>query len=205
MNKFNDFSTAKKHLLSLVREGGVIIFPTETIYGIGCSVLSDNSIRRVFEIKGRKPDQPPPVLIGSRAQLDTLVSKIPLCSKALMEKYWPGSLTLILPARDEISSLLCGVSIDGSTRTIGVRWTGHPTARVLCAEGEPLIATSANFSGATGRAAAPQTVDDIDFDFQQRVDAVIDDGAVGGLPSTIIDCTGDAPRIIREGALKIKL
>ena len=201
----NDFSASKKSILSLVRQGGVLVFPTETIYGIGCSALQDNAIERVYKIKGRTPGQPPPILIGNRGQLEILVADIPLYGKALMEKYWPGSLTLILPAGDELSSLLCGQSRDGSTRTVGVRWTGHPTARVLCEEGVPLIATSANYSGASGRAANPQTVNDIPIDFRQQVDIVIDDGVVGGMPSTIIDCTGDEPHIIREGAVKITL
>lgn len=186
-----------------IRRGDVVIFPTETIYGIGCSALQDKAVRRVFEIKGRRPDQPPPLLIGRFDQLDSLVAHIPKAAQELMNLHWPGSLTLILPARDEISSLLCGRNDEMNVRTIGVRLTGHIIARALCERSTPLIATSANFSGAQGRAAAPQTLEDIPLAFQEKVDCVIDGGAVGGSASTVVDCTGEVPRILRQGSLSI--
>ena len=185
--------------------GAVLIFPTETIYGIGCSALQSNPIRRVFEIKGRAPNQPPPVLISGENQLSTLVARVPDCARGLMESYWPGALTLILPARDEISSLLCGLSADGSTRTIGVRLTNHAFARELCARVGPLVATSANFSGALGSAAAPHVLDDIPDGFKAHADFVIDGGALHGKASTVVDCSGDVPRVLRAGAVDVQL
>ncbi len=182
----------------------VFIFPTETLYGIGCSIASENAIARVFEIKGRDLRQPPPVLIAERQQLSALVKNIPSSALELMDEYWPGSLTLILPAHESVSKHLCGIGADGITHTIGVRHSAHPFAVELCrAMGAPLIATSANFSGATGRAAAPQGLDDIPDELKNRVDAIIDGGSVGGLPSTIVDCTGDSPRLLRAGAVTL--
>jgi L-threonylcarbamoyladenylate synthase len=145
------------------------------------------------------------VLIGSSDQLSTLASRIPPVAQGLMAQHWPGALTLILPARDELSSLLCGWNQETSTRTVGVRFTGHAMAHAILESRAPLVATSANFSGAVGRAAAPQALDDIPHNFQERADCVIDGGAVGGAPSTVVDCTGRVPRVLRSGAISVEL
>lgn len=185
-------------------QDSVLIFPTETLYGIGCSVLCDAAVMRVFEIKGRDLRQPPPVLIADQMQLKTLVTGIPPSAQKLMDEFWPGSLTLILPARDSVSDKLCGIGTDGVTRTIGIRHTAHPLARRLCETmHSPLVATSANFSGATGRSAAPQSLDDIPDELKNLVDVVIDGGLVGGQPSTVVDCSGMAPCILRTGAVTL--
>src|SRR5687768_14716683 len=110
----SSFALSEMQIHSL-QKGAVAIFPTETIYGIGCSALCDESIARVFEIKGRAPDQPPPILIFDPKQLEFLVSEISPLAKRLMSQYWPGSLTLILPARREIFDVLCGFSPDNNT------------------------------------------------------------------------------------------
>jgi len=198
------FALSQKQINAL-QNGSVAIFPTETIYGIGCSALCEKSLARVFEIKGRAPDQPPPVLIFDSAQLNFLVSEISPFAKHLISQHWPGALTLILPARQEISSLLCGFSPDANTRTVGVRCTAHPIARALCQTiGAPLIATSANASGARGREAAPQSLEDIAPAFKQQVDMIFDGGAVAGTPSTVVDCVSIPPRIVRLGAVPIE-
>jgi L-threonylcarbamoyladenylate synthase len=192
-----------QEIFSLIEAGGILIYPTETIYGIGCDALQDKALRRVFEIKRRAPEQPPPVLISDEKQLQKLVARVPQHARILMDEYWPGALTIVLPARDEISALLCGMSRDGTTRTIAVRLTHHKIARSLCGV-TPLVATSANFSGAMGREAAPRVLDDIPHEFKNQVDAVVDGGEVGGQPSTIVDCSGDAPRVLRIGAIELK-
>ena len=203
MIEYSSFESSQQQIVSIIENGGVLIFPTETIYGVGCTALQDEAIERALAIKGRKPDQPPPVLVVNTEQVTMLVSIIPDYAQQLIKKYWPGSLTLVLPARDEVSSLLCSEKNVGSTRAIGVRMTGHPIAHALCAMSTPLVATSANFSGATGRAAAPQILDDSPDDFKVKVDAVVDGGVVGGSPSTVVDCTGDTPRVLRQGAVTI--
>lgn len=196
------FASSLPHdLLAQLPPEPVFIFPTETLYGIGCRVPDSNAVSRVFQIKGRDLRQPPPVLIAERPQLDALVKSTPLSAQELMDEYWPGSLTLILPARESVADCLCGIAANGQ-RTIGVRHSAHPLAVELCLSlDSPIIATSANFSGATGRAAAPHCLDDIPNEFKNLVDAVIDGGNVKGLPSTIVDCTGDVPRILRSGAI----
>lgn len=196
-------------LIARVQSGEVFILPTETIYGIGCSALKDASIRRVFKIKGRASHQPPPVLIGDVQQLSLLVSHIPLAAQGLMDKHWPGALTIILPARAEVSPLLCSLNEDKntheSTRAIGVRLTGHAFIRELCQRTAPLVATSANFTGATGDAATPRQLEDIPEAFKRQADFLIDGGVVGDKPSTVVDCTGTTPRVLRMGAIPLKL
>jgi L-threonylcarbamoyladenylate synthase len=191
-------------VLNALRRDSVFIFPTETLYGIGCSIRHKRAIEHVFEIKGRLPHQPPPVLFAGEEQLNELIEKIPSSAMPLMKRFWPGSLTLILPARTEIPDALCGFNAKHNKRTIGVRQTSHPLAKALCvALNSPIVATSANFSGEVGRAARPQTLADIPIALQKMVDVVVDGGAVGGAPSTIVDCSYNPPRLVREGAVTL--
>ncbi len=198
MTNSNDNSAMAK-TIDIIQRGGVIIFPTETIYGLGCDATNESAVQRLLDIKGRSGQlyKPPPVLIAGKAQLDLLVETVPEGAQELMEQHWPGALTLVLPARKNLSSLLTGDSLN-----IGVRETGHAMARALCEQsGVPIIATSANFTGATGRAAAPQILDDIQQELKNKVDAVIEGGALNGAPSTVIDCTTMPFRVLRQGAI----
>ena len=190
--------------IEVIRRGGLVIFPTETLYGLGCVVTNEDALRRLFQIKGRAPGQPPPVLVADEEQLRTLVEHIPASAVDLIDKYWPGPLTLVLPARDEVPMLLMGITADGSIRTIGVRRSAHPVAQTLCEEvGAPIVATSANLSGATGRGANPRCIADIPASLQESVDVLIDGGVVGGEPSTVVDCTCDPPHVLRHGASRL--
>jgi L-threonylcarbamoyladenylate synthase len=194
----------EEEFFSSLQNGAVIIFPTETIYGIGCSSLQDKAIRRVFNIKGRAGDQPPPVLVSDLQQLHQLVSHVPSLADELIKKFWPGSLTIIFPARDEVADGLCGRNEETQSRTIGIRMTAHPIARMLCQRvSNPIIATSANYSGSIGKEATPRTLEDIPESFKQEVDFVIDGGFTGGQPSTVVDCSGERPRVLRRGAIHL--
>ena len=189
--------------IQIIQRGGIIIYPTETIYGLGCDATNENAVQRLLEIKGRSGEnfKSPPVLIAGQAQLNLLVEAIPESAGELMHKHWPGALTLVLPARPHLSRLLIG---DGDVPTIGVRETGHAVAHALCEEsGVPLVATSANFSGATGRASSPQSLDDIPQELKDKVDFCLDGGIVGGAPSTVVDCTRQPFFILRQGAVNL--
>lgn len=191
-------------MIEVIRRGGLVIFPTETLYGLGCMATHEEALRRLFEVKGRAPGQPPPVLVADNEQLALLVEQIPDTAARLLEAHWPGALTLVLPARRDLSPLLTGVSQTQGIRTVGVRRSAHPVAQALCAEaGAPIVATSANRSGATGPAATPHALEDIPLALRQQVDVVIDSGTVSGQPSTVVDCTCDPPRVLRQGALKL--
>lgn len=186
--------------IEVIRNGGLVIFPTETIYGLGCRASDEAAVSRVFALKGRAPDKPPPILVADESQLATLVEAVPDIARRLMEQFWPGSLTIVMAARAEVSPLLT-ITV-GHLRTIAVRQSGHPLARELCeAVGAPIVATSANYSGATGAAATPHVLNDIPEAFRRSVDVVIDGGGVAGQPSTIVDCTGPVLRVLRQGAV----
>lgn len=190
--------------INIMRDGGLAVFPTETLYGLGCDATNNASLQLLFTVKERSPGQPPPVLISNEQQLWSLISNCNSTAASLMRAHWPGFLTLILPAREGLSPLLTGLTTDGSTPTVGVRMSAHPIARALCdGVGRPIVATSANISGATGQAANPHTIDDVSELLKSRVDIVIDGGVVRGQPSTVVDCTGSTPRILRLGALQV--
>lgn len=191
--------------IEILRRGGLVIYPTETIYGLGCVASNGAAVQRLFEVKGRDAGKPPPLLIHDLAQLDMLCLQIPDVACRLMQRYWPGALTLVLRAQPGLPQMVTGLNESGLT-TVAVRLTAHPVARELCENiGAPLVATSANFAGATGVAAAPHTLQEVDEELLQRVDVALDGGEVGGKASTIVDCSDGAPRVLRVGALLINL
>ncbi|MBV9467627.1 MAG: threonylcarbamoyl-AMP synthase [Abitibacteriaceae bacterium] len=192
--------------IEIIQRGGLVIYPTETLYGLGCCATDEAALQRLFQVKGRALGQPPPVLVSGMSQLHLLVASIPDIAAELINTYWPGALTLILPANPTLSPLLTGANSEAGVRTIGVRQSAHPMAKALCERiGTPLVATSANYSGATGREATPHSLNDIPQALRQSVDVVLDGGNVAGQPSTIVDCTSDAPRVLRQGALQVSL
>jgi L-threonylcarbamoyladenylate synthase len=177
----------------IVREGGVIAFPTETFYGLGVCPFDARAVRRIFDLKGRAfKDAPILVLIRSRADLAALVSEITPAAERLMEACWPGPLTLVFHAAEAVPSVLTA-----GTGTIGVRLPAHPDVqRLLEAVGGPLTGTSANYSGRPPATAA----EEVERVFGDGVDAILNGGATpGGLPSTVVDTTVSPPRVIREG------
>jgi L-threonylcarbamoyladenylate synthase len=200
MNSFLDDAT-----LNRIRYGGLVVYPTETIYGLGCIATNAAAVERLFEVKGRELGKPPPLLVSDEALLSTLVQEIPEFAQQLMRQNWPGALTLVLAARPVLPPVVTGTNEQGQA-TVAVRRSAHPVARELCEKLQaPLVATSANFSGATGKEANPQSLNDVSAELLRRVDVVLEGGAVGGLPSTIVDCTGMSPRVLRQGALQLEL
>ncbi len=187
--------------IAIARRGGVLIFPTETIYGLGCDATNAFAVERVFAIKGRAPDKPPPVLVANEEQLQRLVADVSNMARELMREHWPGALTLVLPARDDLCSLLTGRDERGGP-TIAVRRSAHPMAQALCeATDAPLVATSCNRAGATGNAANPRALQEIDSQLKNAVDYTLDGGVAGGRSSTIVDCTDSVARLLRAGAV----
>ncbi|HEX8237876.1 MAG TPA: L-threonylcarbamoyladenylate synthase [Abditibacteriaceae bacterium] len=197
MNRIDDATLQRIH------DGSLVVFPTETIYGLGCIATDAAAVARLFAVKGREPGKPPPLLVPDEALLSTLVEEIPDFAQQLMQQHWPGALTLVLRARPALPWLVTGLNAQGQP-TVAVRRSAHPVARELCEMLQaPLVATSANFAGATGKAANPQSLGDVAAELLARVEIVLDGGTVGGLPSTIVDCSGAAPRVLRQGALQL--
>lgn len=186
-----------QEITALLKEGGIIAYPTETIYGLGVDALNERAIKRLFEIKLRALDKPVSVLVRDTQMLSRVVSRVPAIARPLMEEYWPGPVTIIFPASEGIPPTLTG-----QTGTIGVRISSHPFVRHLFNFFDsPLTSTSANISG--GRSLIEP--EDILRTFGNLIDLVIDMSEfVEGEGSTLVDVTGVRPRIVREGAVEIK-
>ena len=186
------------HLIETVTEvingGGVIIYPTETLYGLGANPLDPEAMKKLYAIKGREKAKPIPFLIKDQEMLETLVEDIPPIGKQLMERYWPGALTLIFRAKKELLPPLFG---EGGT--IGLRISAHPIANgIVEAIDTPLTSTSANPAG-EGDLTDIQNIAQV---FGDQVDLIIDGGEVPGIGSTIVDLTTTPPKVVREGMIK---
>ena len=182
----------------VLREGGVVAFPTETFYGLGADARNETAVEKIFRIKGRNFRNPLPVIIADDGELIPLVEEIPAAATLLMKTFWPGPLTLIFRAAPPVSSRLTG-----GTGKIGIRVSSHPVARFLAVGlAGPLTATSANPSGGPECASADAVIRDL----SDLPDVVIDGGATPGCAgSTILDVTFSPPRILREGAIPSSL
>lgn len=186
-----------EHAACTVLGGKVIAFPTETFYGLGAEAFHIQALQRIFAIKGREEKNPLLVLIGERAWLPNLVKNVPFGAEKLMDRFWPGPLTLIFDALAAIPSTLTG-----GMGKIGIRVSSHPVAQSLVKRiGKPITGTSANRSGRP----STQTAKEVWTALGDSVDVILDGGKTqGGLGSTVLDISVNPPRMIREGALSRK-
>jgi L-threonylcarbamoyladenylate synthase len=181
----------------VIRGGGVIVFPTRCLYGIGGDALNFNAVERVFAIKHRPYDKPILVLIRGIEELNKLVLKVPSAAKRLMECFWPGRVTIVFKGKDTLPDRLTA-----GTGKIGVRLPGHPVAAALLNElKRPITGTSANISGEAGC----WRISDLPPGIVEEVDLLLDAGTLkGGTGSTVVDVTEDPPKILREGEVAEK-
>lgn len=181
-----------------LRRNGIIVFPTDTYYGLGACCYSRQAIRGIYRIKGRKFHKPLLVLISSRDMLDEITEKRSARAEELMDAFWPGPLTLVLPASPRLPRDLLGGS-----DAVGVRLPDHPEARELVRQaGFPVTATSANAAGGENIRRADRAVEC----FSGKVDLILDGGDTkGGIPSTVLQYTSPVPKILRAGALPADL
>ena len=184
-------------ILSFLRAGGVIGFPTDTAYGLGADPFNETAVRRIFEIKGRPESKPILVLVNSMDMLQQIADTSDVSSivNLLARQFWPGPLTMILPA---LEPELGNVSrlVTANTGTIGVRWPASPFAtRMVQAFGRPITATSANKSGQPSTA----TADDVRAQLGMDLEMLIDGGVLSSKSSTLLDLTQTRPTLIREG------
>lgn len=172
--------------------GGVIAYPTETFYGLGVDPFNDEAVQRLFLIKGRPAKSPVSLIIKDRLMLERLVQGVPPAAERLIEKFWPGPLTIIFRAKDSLPACLLA-----NTGKVGVRVSSNPVARRLVEElNSPITATSANPSG---KEPARSSSEVIGY-FNGSIDMLIDGGVLTGrYGSTVVDITGDRIEIIREG------
>jgi L-threonylcarbamoyladenylate synthase len=184
---------AFEEILTFLRAGGVIGFPTDTAYGLGADPFNEAAVRRIFEIKGRPEDKPILLLVDSIAMAERVVS-VSKNAMTLAERFWPGPLTMILPARPNVPSL-----VTAGTGTVGVRWGSAPFAEKLISKWDrPITATSANRSGM----ASTVTANEVREQLEDRLDLLVDGGSLparGG--STLLDLTVTPPKVLREGPI----
>jgi L-threonylcarbamoyladenylate synthase len=176
----------------IIKQGGVVVFPTRSLYGLGVDAYNPDAVEKIIKIKQRPADNPILVLIYSRRQLDSLAANISPTALAIMDAFWPGKVTLVFEARDSLSNRLTA-----RTGKIGVRLAGHPVAAALVQQvGRPVTGTSANVSGEPGCYRAQY----LEPPIAQQVDLILDAGTLaGGVGSTVVDVTADRPQILREG------
>lgn len=176
----------------ILKRGGLVAFPTETVYGLGGDALNENSSRLIYAAKGRPSDNPLIVHITNMEALEKIVTEIPPAARKLAERYWPGPLTMIFHKSNAVP-----LATTGGLDTVAVRMPSHKTARAMIdAAGGYIAAPSANRSGRPSPTVARYVIEDLDG----LVDMIIDGGEVNiGLESTIIDLTGEVPTILRPG------
>jgi L-threonylcarbamoyladenylate synthase len=192
--KENNHIEVFEEALRVLKSGGIVAYPTESFYALGVNATDGDAVKRLFELKRRPVDKPLPIIVGDTEVLGAIVKNIPEQAKGLMERYWPGPLTLIFEGLESIPALLTG-----GTGKVAVRIPGRSAAFDLAkALKIPLTATSANPS------SQPPAIDSekvADY-FGDKVDLIIDSGkAPGGKPSTIMDVTVNPPEILREGRI----
>ena len=180
-----------------LRRGGLLAFPTDTLYALGADALALEAIERVLTTKGRHHGKPLSVLVATVAAAEGLISQLSDGVRILMQTFWPGPLTIVVKASAKLPSALVG-----ATGTIGLRIPGGVGAQaVLAAFGGPIIGTSANKTGG----ADPADAKSVQRAIGGQIDLILDGGRVSlGVPSTVIDCTALPARILREGAIPRK-
>jgi L-threonylcarbamoyladenylate synthase len=178
----------------IIGNQGIVIFPTQCLYGLAANALDPKAIQKVFDLKLRPRSNPLLVLIQGPEDLTPLVKKVPDSARILMEKFWPGNLTLVFEAADKVSPQLTA-----HTGKIGIRVPSHPVARALVRQSlGPITGTSANLSGQPGC----NQVSDLPRAILQGTDMILNAGPLkGGVGSTIVDLTVDPVRILRQGTI----
>lgn len=179
----------------ILKNGGLVAFPTDTVYGLAADIHSAAAIERLFTAKGRDTQKAIAVLVGSVEQLALVVRHLTPAAKRLADAFWPGALTLIVPRRLELPANL------SPNQTIGVRMPDHPLALELLRRTGPLATTSANRSGMDNPLSAQDVLGQLDG----RIDLILDGGRVpGGKPSTLADCTGAQLQVLRQGPITLE-
>lgn len=182
----------------ILRDGGLVAFPTETVYGLGANALDEKAARKIYGAKGRPSDNPLIAHISCYEELKPLVEEIPEVGRKLAQRYWPGPLTMVFP-----KSAIVPYGTTGGLDTVAVRMPSDPVAnRLIALAGVPVAAPSANLSGRP----SPTTARHVWQDMNGRIDMILDGGTVGiGLESTIVDVSGAVPTLLRPGAITMEM
>lgn len=178
----------------IIRQGGLVAFPTETVYGLGADALQPQAAKKIYAAKGRPSDNPLIIHVAQWPAVERIARRVPESARLLAEKFWPGPLTMILPKAECVP-----YETTGGLDTAAVRMPDHPVALALiAAAGGYVAAPSANVSGRP----SPTRAEHVKEDLEGRIDMILDGGPVGiGLESTIVDLSGEIPMILRPGAI----
>ena len=195
-NKLPDSENIQK-AAEILRSGGLVAFPTETVYGLGANAFDSAAVRRIFKAKGRPQDNPLIAHVSDVSGLEQLCLDIPPAAYKLCELYWPGPLTLVLRSSGRVAP-----EVSAGLDTVAVRSPNHPVAHALIsASGIPIAAPSANISGSP----SPTEARHVHADLGGRIDAILDGGSSKvGLESTVLDLVSDTPRILRPGGITLE-
>ncbi len=178
-----------------VRAGRLVVLPTDTVYGLGCDAFSTSGVAALLAAKNRGPDMPVPVLVGSWSTIDGLVLGVPRTARLLVEAFWPGGLSLVLPHAPSL-----GWDLGATKGTVMLRMPLHPVAIELLREVGPMAVSSANISGSPPAASAAEALAQLG----ESVAVYLDGGSSGEpVASTVVDLTGAEPRVLREGAVPL--
>ena len=200
--KIKDSENIKDEELSeaarILREGGLVAFPTETVYGLGANALNEDAAKKIYAAKGRPSDNPLIAHISCMEELEPLVAEIPEAGRKLAEAYWPGPLTMVFP-----KSSIVPYGTTGGLDTVAVRMPKDPVAnRLIALAGVPVAAPSANTSGRP----SPTTAQHVWQDMEGKIEMILDGGPVGiGVESTIVDVSGPGPTLLRPGAVTMEM
>jgi L-threonylcarbamoyladenylate synthase len=190
-----DHSEFIQRALETLRDGGLIAFPTDTVYGLGARAFDGKAVESIYLAKDRPIEKAIPVLIGDVADLQKVSDDITNVVLRLASRFWPGPLTIIVPKHQTLPESI------SATDTVGVRIPDHPVARELLRSTGPMAVTSANISGRP----SPSTAQEVFQQLNGRIELIIDGGKTpGGVPSALVDCTGSEIKILREGPISLE-
>lgn len=180
--------------LQILREGGLVAFPTDTVYGVGALVFDGKAVESIYVAKQRPIEKAIPVLMADAADMEKVGMDIPEVAYQLAARFFPGPLTCLIPKQPTLPESV------SATETVGVRVPDHEVARALLRAAGPMAVTSANISGQ----ASPSTAQEVLAQLGGRIDLILDGGKTpGGVPSTLVDCTGKDLKILREGPISL--
>ena len=190
-----EYPNALPRALEILKEGGLVAFPTDTVYGIGSMAFDQVAIESIYLAKNRPIEKAIPILIADADELDKIARVVSALVRRLAYRFWPGPLTLVLPKQGNLPAAV------SATPTVGVRVPDHEIARALFRVAGPMAVTSANLSGREN----PRTAEEVLRQLNGRIPLILDGGkSLGGTPSTVVDVTGNEPILLREGPITLE-
>jgi L-threonylcarbamoyladenylate synthase len=186
---------AIQNAFEILQRGGLVAFPTDTVYGVGALAFDATAVESIYTAKGRSIEKAIPILIGRPEDLNKVTAAVPPIAAKLAARFWPGPLTLVIPKHPDLPDVV------SAGPTVGVRVPDHPVARKLLSAAGPMAVTSANLSGQDN----PLTAEDVHRQLNGRIPLILDGGETpGGVPSTVVNCLGTEPVVLREGPITSK-